>query len=50
MIAIHGQTGAQRDSPDSDTAAYAPADPASPGTEYVAYGMVVADTGFRLAA
>lgn len=50
MVATYGQVGVPHDSPDSDKAVFAPVDPAAPDAEHVAFGMVAAENGFRLAA
>lgn len=50
MIATYGQVGVPQDSASSEAAAFAPVDAASPDAEHVAFGMVAADNGFRIAA
>ena len=50
MIATYGQVGVPQDSADSDRAVFAPVDPATADAEHVAFGMVAAENGFRLAA
>ena len=50
MIATYAQVGVPQDSADSDQAVFAPVDSAAPDAEHVAFGMLAADNGFRLAA
>ena len=50
MIATYGQVGVPQDAADSDQAVFAPVEPNSPDADRVAFGMVAADDGFRLAA
>jgi PhnB protein len=50
MIATYGQLGVPQDSADSDTAVFSPLAAASPDADHVAFGMVAADNGFRVAA
>lgn len=50
MLATYGQVGVPQDSADSDRAVFAPVDSASPDAEHVAFGMLAAENGFRLAA
>ena len=50
MIATYAQVGVPRDSSDDDRAVFRPVDPDSSDADHVAFGMVAADNGFRLAA
>ena len=50
MIATYAQVGVPQDSPAADQAVFRPVDPESPDADHVAFGMVAADDGFRLAA
>ncbi len=50
MTATYGQVGIPQDSADSDKAAFAPVDASSPDAEHLAFGMLAAENGFRLAA
>ncbi|MGF7234043.1 MAG: VOC family protein [Frankia sp.] len=50
MIATYAQVGVPQDSPHTDRAMFSPVDPDSPDADHVAFGMVAADNGFRLAA
>lgn len=50
MTATYGQIGVPADSAHSDRAVFTPVDPSSPDAEHLAFGMLAADSGFRLAA
>lgn len=50
VIATYAQVGVPHDSSDGDRAVFRPVDPSSPDAGHVAFGMVAADNGFRLAA
>lgn len=50
MVATYGQVGVPQDSADSDRAVFAPVDPTTPDADHVAFGMLAADNGLRLAA
>jgi PhnB protein len=50
MIATYAQVGVPQDSPRADQAVFNPVDPDSSDADHVAFGMVAADNGFRLAA
>lgn len=50
MIATYAQVGVPQDSPNAEMAVFAPIDPTAPDAEHVAFGMVAAENGFRLAA
>ena len=50
MAATYGQVGVPQDSSESDKAVFAPADPSSPDADRIAFGMLAADNGLRLAA
>ncbi len=50
MVATYAQVGVPQDSPDSDKAVFTPVDPAAPDAEHVAFGMVAAENGVRVAA
>ena len=50
MMATYSQVGVPQDSADSDKAVFAPVDPSSPDAEHLAFGMLAAENGFRLAA
>ena len=50
MIATYAQVGVPQDSPRTDQAVFDAVDPSSPDADHVAFGMVAADNGFRLAA
>lgn len=50
MIATYAQVGVPQDSPRADQAAFGAVDPESPDAHHVAFGMLAADNGFRLAA
>lgn len=50
MTATYAQVGVPQDSATSEKAVFAPVDAASPDAEHVAFGMLAADNGFRLAA
>jgi len=50
MMATYSQVGIPQDSADSDKAVFAPVDSSSPDAEHVAFGMLAAENGFRLAA
>jgi PhnB protein len=50
MIATYGQVGVPQDSADSDKAVFSPLAPDSADGDHVAFGMVAAESGFRVAA
>ena len=50
MIATYGQFGVPQDSPDGEPGTLGPVDADSPDADRVAFGMVAAGNGFRLAA
>lgn len=50
MAATYGQVGVPQDSAASDHAVFAPVGSTSPDVDHVAFGMLAADHGFRLAA
>ena len=50
MTATYGQVGVPQDSATSDKAVFTPVDPSSPDAEHLAFGMLAAENGFRLAA
>jgi PhnB protein len=50
MIATYGEVGVPQDSPDADKAIFARVAAESADAEHVAFGMVAAPDGFRLAA
>jgi PhnB protein len=50
MIATYGQVGVPQDSADSDKAVFSPLAPDSADADHVAFGMVAAENGFRVAA
>jgi len=50
MIAAYGQFGVPQDDPDGGPVRFGPVDPGSPDADHVAFGVVVGDTGFRVAA
>ena len=50
MLAPYAQIGVPQDSIDSDTAAFVAVEPNSPDAEHVAFGLLVTENGFRLAA
>ena len=50
MIATYAQVGVPQDSPRADQAVFDAVEPNSPDADHVAFGMVAADNGFRLAA
>ena len=50
MIATYAQVGVPQGSSHDDRAVFRPVDPDSSDADHVAFGMVAADNGFRLAA
>lgn len=50
VVATYSQVGVPQDSADSDKAVFAPIDPSSRDAEHLAFGMLAAENGFRLAA
>lgn len=50
MTATYAQVGAPQDSATSERAVFAPVDPDSPDADHLAFGMLAADNGLRLAA
>jgi PhnB protein len=50
MIATYGQIGVPRDSADAGPVTFGPVAPDSPDADHVAFGLVVANNGFRVAA
>ncbi|SDU95104.1 PhnB protein [Microlunatus sagamiharensis] len=50
MAATYGQVGVPQDSPESDHAVFVPVEASSPDADRLAFGMLAADNGLRLAA
>ena len=50
MSATYAQIGVPQDFATSERAVFDPVDPASPDAEHLAFGMLAAENGFRLAA
>ncbi len=50
MAASYQQVGVPQDSADSDRADFARVEPSSPDADHLAFGMLAADNGLRLAA
>ena len=50
MAATYGQIGVPQDSAASERAVFAPVEPSSPEADHLAFGMLAADNGLRLAA
>ena len=50
MIATYGQFGVPQDDPNRGPVTFGPVDSDSPDADHVAFGVVVGDNGFRLAA
>ena len=50
MIATYGQFGVPQDDPNGGPVTFGPAAPDSPDVDHVAFGVVVGDNGFRVAA
>lgn len=50
MAATYGQVGVPEDSADSDRAVFAPVGPPSPDADHLAFGILAAESGLRLAA
>jgi len=50
VISTYGQFGVPQDDPNGGPATFGPVDPDSPDAGHVAFGVVVGDNGFRVAA
>ena len=50
MVATYGQVGVPQDSSESEHAVFAPVDASSPDADRLAFGMLAAENGLRLAA
>jgi PhnB protein len=50
MIATYGQFGVPQDDPNGGPVTFSPVDMGSPEASHVAFGVVVGDNGFRVAA
>ena len=50
MTATYAQIGVPQDSAASERAVFAPVEPSSPDADHLAFGMLVAENGLRLAA
>ena len=50
MAATYAQIGVPQDSATSERAVFAPVDPSSPDADHLAFGMLAAENGLRLAA
>ena len=50
MAATYGQIGLPQDDASSERAAFAPVEPSSPDADHLAFGMLAAENGLRLAA
>lgn len=50
MIATYGQFGVPQDDPNGGPVTFGPVDSDSPDADHVAFGVVVGDNGFRVAA